>query len=353
MRITPDMPVGDLYHNETESEELVHWLKRGEQAEDHKYVKREWRNGRWQYWYANDNLGNKTSNVLNSIRTNVKTSLNKAATTARENTRAAIDKAADKALAKANDASKGLDNIVNKAKDTINKFYDDPNNMYDVNSTSYEQKMAKIKDSKEWQDIVARKDPEYVKKNADGSTTYLLDDYVVKKKHPVLDVVSDIASGRKVDINEITKDSTVAGLKEYAIGSIRTGALAVGIVSTVLTEKFKLQQGTYDDDIKALTQISEKGADYVDNAIKTASTVSNEDIERMAKAVREGQKAAEATRTINEGNIVKAAQLIIESEKVRDTVGDNQYYKQATAILSNLSEEEIEALNLLLKQMRK
>lgn len=33
--------------------ELYHaWLKKGEQAENHKYIRREWRNGRWYYYYS-------------------------------------------------------------------------------------------------------------------------------------------------------------------------------------------------------------------------------------------------------------------------------------------------------------
>lgn len=32
-------------------QELYHWLKKGESKEDHKYVRREWKNGRWVYYY--------------------------------------------------------------------------------------------------------------------------------------------------------------------------------------------------------------------------------------------------------------------------------------------------------------
>lgn len=32
--------------------ELYHkWLRKGEQSDDHKYTRREWRNGRWVYYY--------------------------------------------------------------------------------------------------------------------------------------------------------------------------------------------------------------------------------------------------------------------------------------------------------------
>lgn len=31
--------------------QLYHWLKKGEAADEHKYIRREWRNGRWVYYY--------------------------------------------------------------------------------------------------------------------------------------------------------------------------------------------------------------------------------------------------------------------------------------------------------------
>ena len=49
--------------------ELRHWLKKGEQAEDHKYVKREMRNGKWRYWY-------KTPSTKKEAKTQVNNTLN-------------------------------------------------------------------------------------------------------------------------------------------------------------------------------------------------------------------------------------------------------------------------------------
>ena len=38
----------------SEDEYLQHWgFKKGEERKDHKYIKREWKNGRWQYYYDN------------------------------------------------------------------------------------------------------------------------------------------------------------------------------------------------------------------------------------------------------------------------------------------------------------
>lgn len=384
MRITPNTTLGELYHEEPSSDELQHWLKKGEQKDDHKYIKREWKNGRWQYWYKTNSLAGKAKNTINKKATDtkndVKTAISNAKTNVTEKAKEKVDKTTDKALAKVNEASKGIDSIVNKAKQVINKFYDDPNNKYDVNSGNYNKKMAQIKETKEWKAIVARSDPEYVKKNPDGTVSYNVDKYLVDKKHPLLDVIGDVAAGRNVDVNEITKESTVAGLKDWAFGYLQTGALAAGVLSTVLTEKFKLSQGSYDDDIKRLTKTINEGTDYTKAILDDTKTVVNEgkatadriktvadgsadivkkgsgvdpkSVERMAKAIREGQMAAEAARSVNEGNVVAAAKIIMQSETLRGTLGDNEYYNLLSNALDNLSVEEQAAVNLLVKQLR-
>lgn len=339
-KIAGDTTLDEILHSgliDYAEDELMHF----------KYIKREKVNGKWKYWYDWD-----------SLKTDAKSK---------------VDSVTSATITKANEASKGINKFVDKGKELINKFYDNPNNMWDVNSMSYSQKMTKIKETKEWQDIVKRADPEYVQKNDDGTTTYKIDEYVVKKKHPVLDVLSDIASGRDVTINEITKESTTAGLKDYAIGALRTGMMAVGVVSVALTEKFKFQQGTYDDDLKELASTVKQGSDYVNTTLETnkdyvvevaksakvaaekiqqgGSPIAPEDIEKLATTIQKGQMVAEKARTIDENNVIRAAQVILESDMVRNSVGNNEYYQLAESTLSNLSEEEIAALNLLYRAM--
>lgn len=317
MRIDSNTTIAELMHHELDSDELYHW----------KYVKREKINGKWRYYYDWDEWKSDAKTKADAITSAT--------------------------LKKSNELSKGLDKLVTKAKDIFNKLYDDPDNMYDINSGNYQKKLDQVKQTKEWQDIVAKKDPEYVKKNEDGSYTYKIDDYIVKKKHPVLDVLSDIIAGREVDTNEITKESTIAGLKDHAIGYIRTGALALGVLSTFMTEKFKLQQGSYDDEIAELTATTDAGRKYVESTLDTVSKVSVEDVEKLATAVHAGSMAAEAKRTIDEGNVVAAAQTIINSEQMRSVLGNDEYYNMVNSVMSNLSTEEVAALNLLLKQLRK
>lgn len=338
---------GIVYYVDVGDDEIFHW----------KYIKREkLPNGKWRYYYDWDEL--------------------------KDDAKKTVDKTTDSVLSKANEVSKKLNSVVDKAKSAINNFFDDPDNKFDISSSSYAKKVAEIKETKEWKDIVARGDKEYVKKNADGTTTYLIDDYIVDKKHPVLDALSDIAAGRTVSINEITKESTIAGLKDQAMSCLRTGMMAVSVMSTFLTEKFKLQQGSYDEQVETMMDTARDGEAYIndimdvvannkdkvstladglleiakstsDSAVTTlsdaASSIDPEVVKRMVSAMSD---SVETKKSIDEGNVVKAAQVIMQSDLLQQTLGDNEYYKMCENTLSSLSPEEIAALNLLLKQLR-
>lgn len=125
--------------------ELRHWLKKGEAAEDHKYVKREMRNGKWRYWYkpptvkktpdvkvnktlnvskvnswiksGKDSLGklaDKTSNVVESAKKNVQKFAAKISTASAETKQMFTDKAY-KSYAKGKDVvDKAIDKKVSE-----------------------------------------------------------------------------------------------------------------------------------------------------------------------------------------------------------------------------------------------
>lgn len=50
--------------------ELRHWLKKGEAAEGHKYIKREMRNGKWRYWYKTPTVNKNAKPQLNTTKVN-------------------------------------------------------------------------------------------------------------------------------------------------------------------------------------------------------------------------------------------------------------------------------------------
>lgn len=318
----------------SDSNYLIHW----------KYTKREKVNGKWRYWY--DDVKNKVTSATKTAVDNTKEKL------AAKTTETA-DKSVDAALKTANKAAGALDGIVDKTRDTLNRLYDNPNNIYNITPGSYDEKIAKVKETPEWKNIVARGDPEYVKKAADGSTTYLIDKYAVDKKHPVLDAIGDIAMGRNVDVNEITKESTVAGIKDYVSGAISTGIIAAGAITTILQEKFKLQQGSYNDEISDLITNVDRGSTFVNELVDSAQNVTDEDIAKLARTMATSAEVAKVQKAFREDNVVTAAKLIVESDTVKNAYGNSEYYKQAEQALTGLSPEEIAAINLLLKEMRK
>lgn len=331
---------GELYHA---------WLKKGAQADKHKYVARVENGDGYRYFYTwneySSYLKSKASERINSA-------LKKGA-----------EKAEKKALKTANTIAANIDKYVDKAKTVINNVYDDPDNKYDVTRASYTKKLNEIKNTKEWKDIVDRNDKEYVKKNSDGTTTYLIDDYVVDKKHPVLDAISDITAGRKVSTHEITKETVVAGLKDYARFAFELGMIGTSFATNGLTKKFKFSQGSYDDEIQNLMDTVDVGAQYVNNVVESTKTVqrtveraggsptvNSVDIEKLASEIHFSN---ETTPNINEDTVVEAAKVLMESETIANALGTNEYYKQAERALSNLSDEEIMIINLLMQEMRR
>lgn len=300
-----------------------------------KYIKREWKNGRWRYWY---------DDAKNGVKSKASQVLGKAAEAAKNT----ADKATDSLIKTANKIPDKANVVLDKVTEVANKVYDDKNNIYDIHSQSYDEKIAKVKESKEWKDIVARNDPEYVKKDASGNTKYLIDNYIVDKKHPVLDAIEDISSGRKITTNEITKDSTVAGIKDHLFGAITTGMIVTSVVSKALTEKYKLKQGSYDDDIDKLTSAANKGSDYVKKIGVQVNDVGKEDVEALSSMLA---TASKANTSFKEDDVVTAAKIIMESQAVKDKVGDTEAYRMAEKTLTNLSDEELRALSIMLKAL--
>lgn len=331
-RISWDTSLSELMHSDEnlayidlDEGELMHW----------KYIKREKQpNGKWRYYYDKEEMKNDTKNFFNGLKDKAKSF---------------FDKKTDEAVSTANKAASGINNLVDAAKGALGKFYDDANNIYDVTRASYSKKLNEIKNTKEWQDIVTKQDSEYVKKNSDGTTTYLIDDYLVDKKHPVLDAIGDIMAGREVSVHEITKDSVVAGLKDYATTGLELGMMGIGFLSNGLQNKFKLSQGSYDDTINALESTINTGANYLEN-ITTAPRVEPESVSQLANMIA---TASNASKSVNEGDIVEAATILMQSDKLKEAVGSTELYKQAESVLTGLSEEEIMLINLLLQQMRR
>lgn len=265
------------------------------------------------------------------------------------------DKAITTAEKIANESPKYLNKVVDKAKEIGNKIYDDPDNIYDVNRSNYDEKIEKVKQTPEWKEIVASGNPEYVKKNADGSTSYLIDDYLMKKKRPLLDIADDIVNNRPISLNKVEKDAVVAGLKQQVFGKITLGMIAVGAASKVLMEAGKVSQGSYNEEIENMYKTIDTGKDYINTFTSTTNSISDEDVEKVLQAIQTTRKVTEveaAAKKISEDDIVTAAKILMQSDKIPENVQANEYYQLAESTLTGLSEEEIIMLNVLLNSMR-
>lgn len=430
-------PDGELYHA---------WLKKGEESDDHKYIKREWKNGKWAYTYPSDKkkpLQARQTSVSSTSSSSSKGSQSKTTSSSDETARLPIDRrtrAGKVALSvasnthessvktternpdpvtepetkpketpstktnekktdwfseaknwvsnkldeagknisnKLDEAGKNIakevnkqlqkaDDFVNSAGDFINKLlYDDPNNMLTINRYNYNSKVNEIMETKEWQDIVDRRDREYVTRKSDGTTEYKIDDYIVDKKHPVLDAIGDLMAGRSISTHEITMESTVAGLKDYGQAAIEIGMLAVGFMTRGLENKFKFSMGSYDDEIEQIVDTVSTGCDYINSVYSEGERIVSEvdpaDVRRLVNAMSKvngnsaasaSSSAAELIRNISEDDVVAAITMIMESDAVKEKVGANEYYKAAETVLTNLSDAEIELLNLAIRELR-
>lgn len=178
--------------------------------------------------------------------------------------------------------------LVDKANKAINDYIytADKDNMYDMNSATRADKIKQVEKTKEWQDIVKRKDPEYVRKNKEtGETEYLIDDYILKKKHPLLDIAEDIAYGRNTDVNEITKETTAAAVKDYIKAGVHSVQLAIGVIGGVAIAKFKYQQGSYDEEMAEIESMVANGKKHLEKSMEYSNKLSELETENSIMKV--------------------------------------------------------------------
>ena len=313
-----------LHHSRVYDNFLMHW----------KYIKREKVGDKWQYTYKNDlktatnaatakiknapkaasaKIAANTEKVKNSITAMIgqqKTKVEEAVKAAPKKAADAADKVVQKSTKVANDVGK-------KVMKNVNDYYE--KNIYETGSHNIDAKKKEIEKTAEWQKIVKEENPEYVKKNADGSKEYLIDDYLVKKKHPTLDVIDDLGNGREISVNQIDADALAAGAKDY----VDTAVQMLGLISYGLKTKFKLSQGSYKEELKAASETIENGAKYC-NDIYEESKTTYKDLEKNAGNIP-ANVDVKALESIAMTTVTKAAaEAIKENAKdaVKDTVNE-------------------------------
>lgn len=311
-----------LHHSRVYDNFLMHW----------KYIKREKVGDKWKYTYK-DNLKNASSAVTDKIKNVPKAATAKIAANtekvknsitsmigqqkanATEAVKAAPKKAADAADKVVQKSTKVANDVGKKVMKNVNDYYE--KNIYETGSHNIDAKKKEIEKTAEWQKIVKEENPEYVKKNTDGSKEYLIDDYLVKKKHPTLDVIDDLGNGREISVNQIDADALAAGAKDY----VDTAVQMLGLISYGLKTKFKLSQGSYKEELKAASETIENGAKYCNDIYEESKTaykeleknagnipanVNVDDLEKIAMAVVT-EAATEAVKNTSKEKVKEVA----------------------------------------------
>ena len=171
-----------------------------------------------------------------------------------EGVRKAVDKAGKAVSGTANAVGKSVDDTGKKVKggiDSVKKAFSD-DNQYVVRKKNYKQKKEEIQNTQEWKDIVKNREKEYRRKDSEGKEYYDFDQYLVDKKHPILDALSDFGMGRKVSTRKQSPETLIAGVKDYIKMAEDTVQFVAGLSIGVLTAKIKNQQGSYEEQKKKL-----------------------------------------------------------------------------------------------------
>ena len=313
-----------LHHSRVYDNFLMHW----------KYIKREKVGDKWQYTYKDDlktATNAATAKIKNApkaasakiaantekVKNSITSMIGQQKTNAKEAIKAAPKKAANAADKVVQKSTKVANDVGKKVMKNVNDYYE--KNIYETGSHNIDAKKKEIEKTAEWQKIVKEENPEYVKKNADGSKEYLIDDYLVKKKHPTLDVIDDLGNGREISVNQIDADALAAGAKDY----VDTAVQMLGLVSYGLKTKFKLSQGSYKEELKAASETIENGAKYCNNIYEESKTT-YKDLEKNAGNIP-ANVDVKALESIAMTAVTKAAaETIKENAKdaVKDTVNE-------------------------------
>lgn len=172
-----------------------------------------------------------------------------------------------------------------------------------------------------------------------------------KKKHPLLDALGDIAAGRPISVNEINKDTVVASLKESVFRTIAFGATVVAAGTKFLTERSKLYQGSYEEEVEEMQRQVDRGYEYVKQLNSSASNTSRSDVENVLTMLSNGVKNASSSSssTVDMDSVSAAAKILLNSDQVQSTLKSNEEYTATTSVINNLSEEELAVLASILQ----
>ena len=230
-------------------------------------------------------------------------------------------------------APKKITSTLNKAYNKFNETYDKAfkNNVYTTNQWNYDSKVEKVKRTKEWQDIVKSKNPEYVKKDKNGNYVYDIDSYMVKKKHPVIDIIDDMINNRPLSINDVSIDTILAGADDY----LQAGMAYVGVRAKALETAFKYRQGSYKDEQASIEDTIRNGAKLV-NKLAEAYDENEDSIDEILNMYSQQQISAERAKKYAETIQKYAESSGVNINDILDRDNVQEYLDE-----HNITEEQI------------
>lgn len=230
-------------------------------------------------------------------------------------------------------APKKITSTLNKAYNKFNETYDKAfkNNVYTTNQWNYDSKVEKVKRTKEWQDIVKSKNPEYVKKDKNGNYVYDIDSYMVKKKHPVIDIIDDMINNRPLSINDVSVDTILAGADDY----LQAGMAYVGVRAKALETAFKYRQGSYKDEQASIEDTIRNGAKLV-NKLAEAYDENEDSIDEILNMYSQQQISAERAKKYAETIQKYAESSGVNINDILDRDNVQEYLDE-----HNITEEQI------------
>ena len=323
MSWTPPVRSNEIYHG---------WLKRGARSSDHKYFQRiedgvtKAGTPRYRYFYTKAEYD-------------------------------AYKMGSSQPQKNENSLKSKFDNAV----DTVKKAFSKEDNKYIVNKKNYNEKKKQIQETDEWKQITQDKHSEYRKKDKEGKVYYDYDQYLVDKKHPILDALSDYGHGRKIEVRKQNADTFAAGLKDY-VKMAKDTVEAVATVSVgLLTLKIKNQQGSLEDEKKQFKKDLDKAKEAANTAVDIAYDVSD--------AAKEEAKKQNVTTDSTKKAVQEAVEIAKEASnngasedevkrKVREYIDNNPNASSAIAAYAKekgitYAEAQEELLDAPLSQIKK
>lgn len=260
--------------------ELRHWLKKGEQAEDHKYVKREMRNGKWRYWYKTPTVNSKPKLQVNKTLnvSKVNSWINSGKTT--------IDKLTDK-----------TNKLIETAKENVKKFTDGKQTLTTKTCESYAKGKSTVDKAidKTVSSITANKEKlsagylrTISKNDSIGSAAFNIASAMFCSIQAAIDTPKSFSELKKITTEQSNADHQEAVNPEYGLGFLYDYSYNC----TFCTAAYDLRKRGYDVEANPISMPEAYTLDSICSWYKGADPVYEQNVKvRAGSVISQGEYA--------------------------------------------------------------